>query len=52
MDACSHEIDEETQEQKLAKLHGNTPMYQWSNAEQYYDLLESDEFEKTVEIGL
>jgi hypothetical protein len=48
----SHEIDEETQEQKLAKLHGSTPMNQWANAEQYFDLLESDEFEKTVGIGL
>ena len=48
----SHQIDAETQEQKFAELYGNTPMYRRANAGQYFDILESNKFEKTVELAL
>ncbi len=48
----SHDTDEEMQEQKLAELYGNTPMYLRANAGHYFDLLESDEFDKTAELAL
>lgn len=46
------EIEEETEEHKLATFYRDTPIYQKVTAEKYFDFLENNEFEKEVEIEL